>query len=61
MYIYICISNITSFCPFLHIVWLLNQDTHDECAKHGKVVHVTVDPRGTAGVGGHDNTTMFQL
>ena len=31
------------------IAVLASQDTHDECAKHGKVVHVTVDPRGTAG------------
>lgn len=28
----------------------IREDTHDECAKHGKVVHVTVDPRGTAGL-----------
>ena len=29
---------------------VIREDTHDECAKHGKVVHVTVDPRGTAGL-----------
>jgi len=28
----------------------VREDTHDECAKFGKVVHVTVDPRGTAGL-----------
>ncbi|CAK8993654.1 RNA-binding protein rsd1 [Durusdinium trenchii] len=28
----------------------LREDTHEECAKQGKVVHVTVDPRGTAGL-----------
>mmetsp|Transcript_44783 Transcript_44783/g.83668 ORF Transcript_44783/g.83668 Transcript_44783/m.83668 type:complete len:458 (-) Transcript_44783:83-1456(-) len=29
---------------------VIREDTHDECAKFGKVVHVTVDPRGTAGL-----------
>lgn len=28
----------------------IREDTHDECAKFGKVVHVTVDPRGTGGL-----------
>jgi len=28
----------------------IREDTHDECAKFGKVVHVTVDPRGSSGV-----------
>lgn len=28
----------------------IREDTHDECAKFGKVLHVTVDPRGTTGL-----------
>lgn len=28
----------------------IREDTHDECAKFGKVLHVTVDPRGSAGL-----------
>lgn len=28
----------------------IREDTHNECAKFGKVVHVTVDPRGSAGL-----------
>merc|ERR1719369_1748105 len=28
----------------------IREDTHDECAKFGKVQHVTVDPRGTTGL-----------
>merc|ERR1740121_2599864 len=28
----------------------IRDDTHDECAKFGKVLHVTVDPRGTSGL-----------
>merc|ERR1719433_660791 len=28
----------------------IREDTHDECAKFGKVLHVTVDPRGATGL-----------
>merc|ERR1711957_804659 len=28
----------------------MREDTHDECAKFGKVLHVTVDPRGASGL-----------
>jgi RNA recognition motif-containing protein len=28
----------------------IREDTHDECAKFGKVLHVTVDPRGSTGL-----------
>jgi len=28
----------------------MREDTHDECAKFGKVLHVTVDPRGSSGL-----------
>lgn len=28
----------------------IREDTHDECAKFGKVVHISVDPRGTGGL-----------
>jgi len=28
----------------------IREDTHDECARFGKVLHVTVDPRGSAGM-----------
>jgi len=28
----------------------IREDTHDECAKFGKVSHITVDPRGTQGL-----------
>merc|ERR1712064_22525 len=28
----------------------IREDTHDECAKFGRVLHVTVDPRGSAGL-----------
>jgi len=28
----------------------IREDTHDECMKFGKVFHVTVDPRGSAGL-----------
>merc|ERR1719433_1972149 len=28
----------------------IREDTHDECTKFGKVLHVTVDPRGSTGL-----------
>merc|ERR1712217_867786 len=28
----------------------IREDTHDECAKFGKVLHITVDPRGSTGL-----------
>merc|ERR1711957_91861 len=28
----------------------IREDTHDECNKFGKVLHVTVDPRGSTGL-----------
>lgn len=28
----------------------LREETHEECAKYGKVLHVTVDPRGASGL-----------
>merc|ERR1719379_2074666 len=28
----------------------IREDTHDECTKFGRVLHVTVDPRGTTGL-----------
>merc|ERR1719262_1807999 len=28
----------------------IREDTHEECAKFGKVLHVTVDPRGATGL-----------
>uniref|UniRef100_A0A7S2PQ13 RRM domain-containing protein n=1 Tax=Zooxanthella nutricula TaxID=1333877 RepID=A0A7S2PQ13_9DINO len=28
----------------------MREDTHDECTKFGKVLHITVDPRGSAGL-----------
>lgn len=28
----------------------IREDTHDECAKFGRVLHVTVDPRGSTGL-----------
>merc|ERR1711972_491426 len=28
----------------------IREDTHEECSKFGKVLHVTVDPRGASGL-----------